>query len=167
MEVFCRKNARWSRKNKQYMIFVIVKLSQQEKHLKLPLSLSEICYNYLKFHFDIPMDWFCCFRGQLWLIALLDVLLARFPFFACIRLVFANTRQVSLSNNVLNHCEIVRLFLFFFLFIKGYLEYFPSRRLFVHNQQCENKTRPIWRLLKVKNKDTRTASMTSLWCLYY
>lgn len=121
----------------------------------------------LKFHFDIPMDWFCCLRGQLWLIALLDVLLARFPFFACIRLVFANTRQVSLSNNVLNHCEIVRLFLFFFLFIKGYLEYFPSRRLFVHNQQCENKTRPIWRLLKVKNKDTRTASMTSLWCLYY
>lgn len=78
------------------MIFVIVKLFfQQEKHLKLSLSLSEICYNYLKFHFDIPMDWFCCLPDQLRLSALLDVLLASFTFFAFLKLVFANKASKS------------------------------------------------------------------------
>ena len=42
---------------------------------------------------------------------------------------------------------------------------FPSRHLFVQNQQYKHQSN-VSNMFKVNNKDTRTISMTSFWCLY-
>ena len=41
----------------------------------------------------------------------------------------------------------------------------PSRALLVQSQQWKHQSN-VWKLFKVNNKDTRTTSMTSFWCLY-
>ena len=42
---------------------------------------------------------------------------------------------------------------------------FPSRHLFVQNQQYKHQSN-VSNMFKVNNKDTRAISMTSFWCLY-
>ena len=42
---------------------------------------------------------------------------------------------------------------------------YPNIHLLVQSQRWEHQEN-VWNLFKVNNKDTRTTSMTSFWCLY-
>ena len=66
------------------------------------------------------------------------------------------------SNKLTRSLELVKFHLVFF---PRETRMKPSRYLLVRSQQCKNYNN-MWNLFKVSNKDTRTTSLTSLWCLY-
>ena len=50
-------------------------------------------------------------------------------------------------------------------FLTLYVETVTSRHLLVQSQQWKHQNN-MWNLFKVNNKDTKTTSVTSFWCLY-
>ena len=66
------------------------------------------------------------------------------------------------SNKLTKSLELVKFNLVFF---PRETRMKPSRYLLVQSHQSKNYNN-MWNLFKVSNKDTRTTSLTSFWCLY-
>ena len=93
----------------------------------------------------------------------------------CVKLTIKSPKRRQWSEYdvfIFNFQHISHFFLVFLLLaitgkylLGGYVVHTPSWHLLVQKHLWQYKNN-VWNLFKVNNKDTRTMSMTSFWCLY-